>query len=237
MEKISLSPRLQVLADWVPEGSVFADIGTDHGYLPLYLQQKGKISKAIACDVSQGPLSAARTMAIRYGLQMDFRLGDGLEKVNPCEVDCLAIAGMGGLTISQILGQWQRYFPEATAWQGVFLLQAMSTRKELRGWLCEQGYTIEEERTIPEGETLYNAMKVSVGKCVPFTDGELLVGRQRAEYYDPHRLALLDMSIEKIQKILGKLEGSSQNQRREELEGQRESLLAMRKEWLTWHIQ
>ncbi len=236
MEKISLSPRLQVLADWVPENSVFADIGTDHGYLPLYLRQTGKIAKAIASDVSQGPLSAARTMAGRYGIQMDFRLGDGLEMVQPCEVDCLGIAGMGGLTISQILGKWQVYFPEATAWQGVFLLQAMSTRKELRGWLCDHGYTIVEEKTIPEGDSLYNAMKVKLGKDIPLTDGELLVGRQSAEYYDPHRIALLEQSIEKVQKILEKLEASSQQQRREELEGQRESLLAMRKEWLTWHI-
>lgn len=232
---VELSPRLQVIADWVPKGSLFADIGTDHGYLPLYLLQKGKLSGVIASDVKEGPLNAARNTALRYGATMDFRLGNGLERIHPCEVDCLAIAGMGGVTISQILEQWQHFFPEARDWNGSYLLQPMSTQKELRAWLNAHDFFIEQERTISEGNILYNAMYVRKGKDVPYTEAELLVGRQRREYPDEQREALFQETLEKLDKILEKLgSGEHLDQRKLDLNQQKKLLIEMRKEWLEW---
>ena len=82
---LQLQPRLQLLADLVPVGAKLADVGTDHGYLPVWLLQQGSISRAIASDINAEPLEHARKTAAEYGVseQMDFRLCAGLEKLHP----------------------------------------------------------------------------------------------------------------------------------------------------------
>ena len=75
---LQLQPRLQLLADLVPQGARLADIGTDHGYLPVWLLQRGKIAAAIAADIGEEPLQHARRTAEEYGVDgIEFRLCDG----------------------------------------------------------------------------------------------------------------------------------------------------------------
>ena len=91
---LQLQPRLQLLANLVPQGARLADIGTDHGYLPVYLIQQGRIPFAIAADVGQEPLQHAVRTAEEYGVAgIDFRLCDGLMGVGADEVDTVVIAG------------------------------------------------------------------------------------------------------------------------------------------------
>ena len=47
-----LTERLQTIATMVDKGSVVADIGTDHAYLPVFLIQQGICGKALACDIN-----------------------------------------------------------------------------------------------------------------------------------------------------------------------------------------
>ena len=68
MDHIRLSPRLQMVADFVPPCACAADIGTDHGYLPVWLLQSGVIQSAIAADIHAGPLANARQSAAAYDL-------------------------------------------------------------------------------------------------------------------------------------------------------------------------
>ena len=106
MEKeLQLQPRLQCIASLVPQGARLADVGTDHGYLPVWLLQHGRIESAIASDINALPLDHARATAREYGVteRMDFRLCPGLAKIKAEECDAIAIAGMGGETIAQIL--------------------------------------------------------------------------------------------------------------------------------------
>lgn len=229
MEEIILSPRLRFLADWVPLGSNFADIGTDHGYLPLFLKKNGRISSVIATDINVGPLEAGKKIARKHDISLDFRLCDGLEGVFPKEVDCISIAGMGGMTISQILAAWLFQFPQVKDWQGTFLLQPMSTQRDLRFWLNTQGFTILEEGVICEGDTLYTAMKVRVGEDTPYAEEEYLFGRQSVCQDDRNRLVYLEHTLGKIQKIYEKL-GPSNRTRQEELKAQEKMLLKMKKE-------
>ena len=73
--QLQLQPRLQLLADLVPSGARLADVGTDHGYLPVWLLQHGRISAAIAADIGPEPLEHARRTAAEHGVQgIDFRL-------------------------------------------------------------------------------------------------------------------------------------------------------------------
>ena len=50
MRTVELTPRLRSVAELVPRGARFADVGTDHAYLPVWLLQQGRITGAVASD-------------------------------------------------------------------------------------------------------------------------------------------------------------------------------------------
>ena len=83
-KKLELTPRLQLLADWVPQGAKLADIGTDHGHLPIWLSLQGRIVSAVASDLRKGPLERAKENGRTYGVtNIDYRLGNGLFGIRP----------------------------------------------------------------------------------------------------------------------------------------------------------
>lgn len=185
MRPVELTPRLLALAEQVPQGARFADVGTDHARLPVWLLERGVITGAIATDLREGPLDHARRTAQRHGLtgRISFRLGDGLSPLSPGEVDVCAIAGMGGETIAAILA--------AAPWtaQGAckLLLQPMTSVSGLRAWLWRNGYAIREERLAGEGRTIYVLLTVAPGPMEPLTPAEEWAGRQREGMEAPLR--------------------------------------------------
>ena len=99
--ELTLSTRLAFLAGWVPQGARLADIGTDHAYLPVWLDTHGRVSAAIAADLRPGPLQRARETGKLYGARhVDYRLCDGLAAISAEECDTIVIAGMGGENIA-----------------------------------------------------------------------------------------------------------------------------------------
>ena len=102
---MELSRRLYAVASLVTEGASVADIGTDHGYIPIYLMQNEIVSKAIAMDINGGPLERARMHIVGHGLKgkIETRLSNGLEALAPGEVYTMIAAGMGGCLIIRIL--------------------------------------------------------------------------------------------------------------------------------------
>ena len=109
---MELSKRLQAVADLVTEGASVADIGTDHGYIPIYLIEHHIAEKVIALDINRGPLERARMHIVGHGLKekIETRLSDGLEKVLPGEVDTMIAAGMGGGLVIKILMEGRTVF-------------------------------------------------------------------------------------------------------------------------------
>ena len=186
---MELTPRLKAGAYQVPQGGRLADVGTDHGYLPVWLLLNWRIRRAIASDLRQGPLDNARENARFYGVteRMEFRLCDGLSDIRPEEVTTVTIAGMGGETIAAIL--------EAAPWtiEGkTLVLQPMTSFPELRLWLQRHGYTIEHETIAREVDRLYTIWTVRGGEMSPLTPAELWAGKQsdaplRGEYLDDIR--------------------------------------------------
>ena len=102
---VKLSNRLSAVASFVTDGNVLADVGTDHGYIPIYLLQEKRIKKAIAMDINAGPLQRAKEHIALYGLKdyIETRLSDGVEALMPGEADTILIAGMGGGLVMHIL--------------------------------------------------------------------------------------------------------------------------------------
>ena len=103
-----LSKRLWAIAELVTPGSRIVDVGTDHAFLPIYLVQCGKIPLALAFDINEGPLSAARTHIGEAGLsdKIGTRRSDGLAALKPGEADSVVAAGMGGALMMRILSDW-----------------------------------------------------------------------------------------------------------------------------------
>lgn len=160
-----LDERLQTIAAFVRPGSRMADVGTDHGYLPVYLVHEAICPCAIAADLRSGPLEAARRHVSAAGLseRIVLRLGDGLAPVAPTEVDDIVIAGMGGETIVGILAaaEWVR----DTRLR--LILQPMTRAEELRRYLLFHGFTIETERLVVDGRHLYPVLVAAYAATLP----------------------------------------------------------------------
>ena len=200
MEKkeLTLQPRLAKLARLVSAGTSLADVGTDHGYLPVYLLQKGVITHAIASDINALPLEHARRTAAEYGIThgIDFRLCAGLDAIRAQEVDTVVIAGMGGETIIEILknAPWTR--------QKTLLLQPMTKAELLRVWLTENGYQITQEYLVRDKDTLYAVLTATGGESVPLTAAQAYCGIESV--HDP---LYGDYASERITKLTRAAEG------------------------------
>lgn len=158
---IKLTPRLQKIAEQVPIGSSVADIGTDHGYIPIYLL-KNKISPfVIAGDINKKPLESAETNINKYGFsdKAETRLGSGLSVLNKGEIDTVIVAGMGGLLISDLLETSKEVVNRIST----LILQPMQAQTELRKYLIHKGFTIEKDILVKEDHHIYEIIVATPG--------------------------------------------------------------------------
>lgn len=158
MADIILSNRMQALTDMVTPGTVITDVGCDHGFVSVYLVQKGISPRVIAMDVRSGPLERAREHIREYGLQdrIETRLSDGLHSLKTGEANGMICAGMGGPLMEKILteGREQAHgFDE-------LILQPQSEIPHFRTFLMDEGYLLLDENIIYEEGKYYFMMKV-----------------------------------------------------------------------------
>lgn len=229
----SLPPRLQTVADLVPQGQPLADIGTDHGRLPAWLLLHDRIPCAVATDLRPGPLSKAQELAKRWALEdkLSFRLCDGLTALSPKEAETIVIAGMGGETIAEIMAavSWAREPGHC------YILQAMSGMDGLRRYLSVANFRIVKEILVEDGNTLYVVLYVEPGGGKKLTEGEIWAGQQSRD--DPLRGRYLEQELFKLQRAVAGLE---QSRRPDDKEKKKWYELAawevaqMKKEWDSW---
>ena len=173
---MQLSQRLSSVASMVTAGNCLADVGTDHGYVPIYLYERNIIPRAIAMDVNKGPLERAALHIAESGMKeaIETRLSDGLTALKPGEADSVVIAGMGGPLIIRILSA----HPEITESLKELILQPQSEISEVRIWLYEQGYEIIEEHMVFEDGKYYPMFKaVKNSEAKKMTDLEYKYGK------------------------------------------------------------
>ena len=145
---LKLSDRLQKISDFIEKGESVADIGTDHGFLPISLWETGKSPRVILSDINEGPLEKARINIQKHNPDNDFdiRLGCGIQTIRRAEVDDIVIAGMGGLLIAEILGDDL----EKSKSYHKLILQPRNAQDKLRKWLLENGFEIVDEVLVRE---------------------------------------------------------------------------------------
>ncbi|NLM04269.1 MAG: SAM-dependent methyltransferase [Clostridiales bacterium] len=159
---IKLNSRLKKIADLIPEGSIVADIGTDHGLIPIYLIENKISPKVIAGDIHKRPLKIAKENIEYYKLidKIELRLGNGLEILKPGEVDTVIIAGVGGRLITKILDKDKNITNSIEN----FILQPMRGQREVRKYLLNNNFTIQKDVLVKENQRIYEIIVAKRGK-------------------------------------------------------------------------
>ena len=219
MRELQISRRLKAVAALVSPGQVLADVGCDHGYIPICLIQKGQIPRAIAMDINQGPLLRAREHIREWGLEayIETRLSDGLKALEPGEAQCLVIAGMGGPLMERILTQGAPVLKDMKE----LILQPQSEIGHFRQFLAENGYRIIEEDMVEEEKKYYPMMKAVQGSMNYTKKAEYLYGKKLLEKRHPVLREFLekeDRASRELLKKLTQVETSSAEKRKEELQ-------------------
>ena len=155
---IHLSERMSAVANMVTPGNVLADVGTDHGYVPIALVQQGKIPYAIAMDINKGPLQRAREHISMCRLEdyIETRLSDGVAALSVGEADSILIAGMGGDLVIHILNEGLDVCRNAKE----LILQPQSELARVRRYLREHLFRIVDEDMVIEDGKYYPMMRV-----------------------------------------------------------------------------
>lgn len=176
--------RLRTAAELVRQGAVFADIGTDHAYLPVFLCETERIVRAVAADIGEGPLAVAREHISARGLSHRIRthLADGLTGLENEGLTDIAICGMGGELIVQILSAAPFIRDEGIR----LILQPMTHAADLRYYLAREGFAITEERLARAAGKYYFCFAASFTGKPNFIDrltAEMGKGNENSPYY------------------------------------------------------
>ncbi|MEL6342621.1 MAG: class I SAM-dependent methyltransferase [Myxococcota bacterium] len=175
MARIQLSSRLSAVAERVLSGRPLADVGTDHGQLPVWLLLSGRVPRVIASDLREKPLNNARALAHSHRLsaeQFDARLSDGLSHLQPGEAETVSICGMGGGLIARILG-------DAPSELGLrrLVLQPNNDTEAVRAHLMRTGWGLVDEVLVEEGRYIYPILCAEpVDTPIVYSEEALILG-------------------------------------------------------------
>ncbi len=206
---MQLSKRLTALAGLVTAGHRLADVGTDHGYVPIYLMEQGRIPSAIAMDINQGPLERAREHIRQFGFEayIETRLSDGVQGLKAGEADTVLVAGMGGSLVMKILEEGLPMLQKVPE----LILQPQSELYQVRRYLESRGFKILREYMVYEDGKYYPILRVEPeevsGKVVPerislYTEGEYYFGRVSLQENPQVLLAYVNKSLAVQNQIL-----------------------------------
>lgn len=175
MKSYAIGKRLLSASGFVRQGAYFADIGTDHAYLPLFLLRAGRISRAVCADINKGPLESARRNAAELGYtdSVTFVLTDGAMGLSDMGITDYAICGMGGELIADIIER----SPHLKAKGIRLILQPMSKQGALRRYLAKSGFCVIGEDYSYDGGKYYLCLAAEYsGVCREISDFEAEFG-------------------------------------------------------------
>ena len=200
MNKSVLNARLLSAAELVRQNATFADVGTDHAYLPLFLLDNGVIDYAFCCDINKGPLDSARRNAEERGRteQITFVLTDGAASLAGRGITDYAICGMGGELIADIIDR----APHLRDGKINLILQPMTRQEKLREYLFSNGFDIISESYSFDAGKYYTCLLVSfTGKCREISPLESVAGSSSSKFYgDGCRRAYLENKMKSYER-------------------------------------
>ncbi|AOE80404.1 SAM-dependent methyltransferase [Pseudomonas lurida] len=209
MNEHTLSLRLERVGANIPVGARLADIGSDHGYLPVALMRRGVIASAVAGEVATTPFYAAQRTVRDNGLeqQITVRLADGLAAIEPHDgITAISVCGMGGETIRDILESGKMHL----SGQERLILQPNGGEQPLRQWLMDNGYSIVSEELLRENRFYYEIIVAERAGPVAYTDEQLYFGPLQMQARSPAFIGKWQRLLRQRQKTLASLEQARQ---------------------------
>ena len=209
---MDVSKRIEFIVDNLDKVECLADIGTDHGYVPLLSLEKEKANRVIACDINKDPLDKAKLNAILEGIvgnEIDFRLGSGLKPLEINEANSVVIAGMGGNLIRDIL---EEDIEKVNALNSLILVPAQNP-EVLREYLYKNNYeVIKEDLCFDEG-VYYELFKVkrAEGQVTELDSIYYEVSPTLLRKKHPLMKDYLESKIKNYSKILGFISDDSES--------------------------
>ena len=204
-----MSKRLDKIASYVEDGIGVADVGTDHGYIPVMLRRRGYDGNVIGTDINEGPLNKARRSLLEAGFEdsVTLKLCDGLDGVDPQSVNTVIVAGMGGDTITGILDRAEWCAREDVR----LILQPVTKAEILRYWLVNNEFCITEEALVKENGTIYQIICAKPGQSEKCSDAELFTGKferiKDEEVFSEH----IAIHIKRFKSAVSSLEKTERN--------------------------
>ncbi|WP_338140050.1 tRNA (adenine(22)-N(1))-methyltransferase [Pseudomonas syringae] len=227
MNEQRLSMRLERVATYVPAGARLADIGSDHGYLPVALLNRGVIAAAVAGEVALTPFCAAERTVRENDLedQVSVRLADGLAAIEAEDaITAISLCGMGGETIRDILEAGQARL----SGQERLILQPNGGEQPLRVWLMAHDYRIVSEEVLRENRFDYEIIVAERTGPVEYTAEELYFGPLQMQARSPAFLLKWQRLLGKKHKTLHNFERAQQAVNEEKLQD-----VAQQVRWIT----
>lgn len=200
---MNISDRLKNVALMVTPGNIIADIGTDHGYVPMFLIIKNISPHALAMDINEGPLKRAEQNIRAAGLENDIelRLSDGMTELRPGEADTVVISGMGGELIADILGRADKCLRTVKE----LVISPHSFPEKARSVILKSGFLIRDEKMIREDGKYYVIINAQRGQEAPYGKAELAYGRVLLKKRDSLLKEYLERRYAKFEVIRGKI--------------------------------
>lgn len=218
---MNISDRLKTVASLITAENSVADIGTDHGYIPIYLALNNLTKKAVAMDINEGPLSRAADNIQKYnvGSCVETRISDGLCGLAENEVDTIVIAGMGGLLINRILEDNMKVALSAKE----IILSPHSDVPKVREFLADNGLMVTDEVMVKDEGKYYFVIKAVKGHD-DIEERELykIYGHILFEHKDKVFYEYLINEKKKRENILEKMSESSNSERKAALKKESE---------------
>lgn len=216
---MKISNRLMEITKFVPVNSIVADVGTDHGYIPVYLIENKLAKKVIATDISKDSLQKTidyiRDLELKEYIEP--RLGDGLDPIRPYEIDTVIMAGMGGILIQEILEKNK----DTSDSINNFIFQPMIASKELREYLLANKFEIVDESLVKEDGKFYEIIHAKKGLGFVEEEIQFEIGKKVIDKKHPLLKEFLQFKINGCKSIMDKLgdkETEKTRERYQELE-------------------
>ena len=208
---MEISNRLKFVAQHIGNCDVLADIGTDHGYIPIYAVKNNLCKRAIATDINKGPVKKAKQNVGIEGEsdRIEVRLGGGLNPIEKGQADCVIIAGMGGNLIRDILEADKQKLKEIKT----IILQPAQNPEVLRKYLYNNNYQIIQEDLCFDEGIFYELFKVKYGEgeCRTYNPIDYEISKKLISENHPLIKEFLKFKENKYLKIIEHINDSSES--------------------------